>query len=123
MNIFQTDICPLCKSVLQKRPVRILNGEGVTIYNCHREVEDNSELQWYGKITHYEVEVSKEGFEVQHICMMPWAIDSYLHTQISRLYKFELETLKWRFIIELPIIKATDEKSMRERINLLAIFL
>lgn len=118
MNI-PTDICPLCGKTLKYKFLGIIE-----IYSCPTTWTNNVQVPPKEK-SHYEVDTSTKGM-TQHVYIPPWSIDTQSINKTSRLYKLykkDDDTLAWEFIKSIPQILITDEKSMLERLQLLAVFL
>jgi hypothetical protein len=123
-NNFEIKTCPLCQQVLKFRQV-----SGVDIFDCSTTFTFNSYMGATEK-SHYEVQMDKAE-SIQHVYVLPWAIDNISSLGRARLYKIYtsegdelspgIEINKWRFIKELPPIH--PDQNLLERINCLVNFL
>jgi hypothetical protein len=112
---FPTNVCPLCDTVLKLRRVA-----GVSVFECPTQAEGLVKPK-----SHYEVELDKQA-EIQHIVVMPYAIDTFGNASRSRVYRMvglEEGQQKWRLMMEVPVIRAEAQDKLLERLNKLAIFL
>lgn len=110
MNKFETNVCPLCNTVLKMRKV-----SGVSIFQC-----PNTTGQ-----THYEVEQDAKT-AIQHVYVGPWSIDTFGDSNKSRIYKQTPRgdgTMRWQMIKEMPLIRACAQDQLLDRINKLMTFL
>ena len=112
---FPTSVCPLCDKVLTLKQVA-----GVSVFACPTQAEGLVKPK-----SHYEVEMDKKA-EIQHIIVMPFAVDTFGDASRSRVYRMvgvEEGQQKWRLMMEVPVIRAEAQDKMLERLNKLAIFL
>lgn len=121
MNKFEIGICPLCNKGLQFKML-----SGVSVYSCPTQVEWNS-ISGPRSKTHYEVECDKR-LSIQHVYVMPYGIDSLGDSLTSRIYKMVPATEsgkedKYRFVVEVPMIKLDTSENLLARIQTLVTFL
>jgi hypothetical protein len=113
---FQTNTCPLCESVCRLRQVA-----GVSIFSCPTQVEGFA----YPK-SHYEVSFDQKS-EAQRIVVYPYSIDSFHPEPKSRVYytdsRHEDDTLRWKLLMEVPLIRPENEVKLRNRLDKLLTFL
>ena len=77
------------------------------------------------EISHYEViEHDGETFS-QHMHIIPYGVDNYSNPVKSRIYKIIPTTRGdvWKFLLEVPHIKADTSENLLSRIQNLLIFL
>lgn len=111
---FQVNTCPLCGEDCYLRKVA-----GITIFSCPTEVRDlvkpksHYEIEFYGKL------------EVQRVIVYPFAIDSFIYKDKSRVYHAEVKNdhIVWQLIMEVSLINVGEETKLLERLNTLLTFL
>lgn len=108
---FQYNTCPLCDKSLRLRSVA-----GVSVFECPMEIPD---LPANSHKSHYVVEKDSK-FEIQHMIVLPYSIDTYADATRSRIYK--LTDGKWRLLHEVPFLKADSEDKLLDRIQKLLVF-
>jgi hypothetical protein len=119
MISFPVNSCPLCNQVLQLRKV-----SGVTVYSCPATFEFNS-VTGVKPRSHYEVECDKDQC-IQHVYVDDWCIDTFDKGAKSRLHKLRTQEdgpSRWKFVVEVPRIVATQEDQLRARLQTLVTFL
>jgi len=108
---FQNNFCPLCAKSLRLRSVA-----GVNVYECPTTLPG---LPAASNASHYIVEQDFK-FEIQHMIVLPYSVDTYADATRSRIYK--LADGKWRLLQEVPYLKADLEEKLLERIQKLLVF-
>lgn len=115
---FEIVMCPLCNKELV-----LQQSCNLKTYTCPTVipiiVNGNSLAQIN---SHYAVDYSP-AWKMQRIIILPWSLDNFVDK--TRIYKYsEIDhQLKWRFIKELPLIKADTQDNMLTRLNKLMMFL
>lgn len=107
-NPFPVQVCPLCQEVLKFKKL-----SGVNVWDCPASVNVTGQPE-----SHYKVEYDSK-MCVQHVIIAPYGIDTYAsdHAAVkSRIYKVDADSVKWRFIKEVPKIDASNEEHLRNRI-------
>ncbi len=119
---FEIRTCPLCGKVLQYRQVAKVN-----VYFCPTKVELQGATNVH-EINHYEVE-SDNRAAIQHMYVLPYAIDNFGNESKSRVYKihdqYANKTMMnaWKFVIQTSRIKADTSENLLDRLQKLMIFL
>ncbi len=114
---YEIGTCPLCGKALQCRQMGLSE---VKVYSCATMVLGESR-----EISHYEV-VEHDGQPFsQHMHVIPYGVDNYGDPIKSRIYKIT-PTIRgdvWRFLLEVPHIKADTASNLLNRIQNLLIFI
>lgn len=112
--MFQINTCPLCDKACQLSKVA-----GIAFFTCPTNSTD------FIQSSHYKVRIDSET-EVQHILIYPYSIDSFANTSQSRVYYssgLKNGRNQWKFLMEVPLIRAEAEHKLLKRLNSLVIFL
>lgn len=112
MSKFETNVCPLCNKVLRFRRVA-----GVNVFDCATQIEWNGSNGVMTK-SHYEVEFDK-ATTIQHMYVGSWGIDNFADKFRSRIYKKVMvsQSETWKFVAEVPQLRADTEYNLHNRIN------
>ena len=108
---FEVNICPICS-----KPLKLRSVAGVQVYECPTTIQM---LVPTNLSSHYTVEKDSK-FEIQHMIVLPYSIDTYANATKSRLYK--LHDARWRLLHEVSMIRPESEDKLLERIQKLLIF-
>lgn len=108
---FSTNVCPLCHRVLHLKRVA-----GVSVFACHETIELETavgrQLQ-----SHYEVECDASE-TIQHVYTMPFCIDNYASTNVSKIWRFNNTTKRpWEFVADTPSIYSNDVEVMLNNLS------
>lgn len=107
---FEVYICPICN-----KPLKLRSVAGVQVYECPSVIE----IVPTNLTSHYVVEKDSM-FEIQHMIVLPYSIDTYANSAKSRLYK--LQDQRWKLLHEVSVIKPESEDKLLERIQKLLVF-